>query len=111
MKIINADKELESKIKESVSIPYVKIKDNNSMEIGYCTIEVLGEVKDKHILLTEKQLKNIKIKSYDKETYTPVFISKTIDGYLRFWIDNPRYFLRWVTCRDKEDIILESKRK
>ena len=100
------------KVKDGLATPYIRPMDTLTslkLEIGYCILNRNHDIKRKvpinnigrndFVIIADKLL-NIDI-NFDSST----------DGYIRFWVTNINYYLKWGYDSEEDCYTLTTERK
>jgi len=95
-RILSRPEDLAEKISEGVATPYITHSGilSNPCELGYCIVDDHGMVKT--LLVVTKAINQIAFKFNQEDIHAnDINVNITSDGYVRFWTDNVKYYLKW----------------
>ncbi len=92
--ILENDESILQMLDENIATPYMKIGKTikGLVEYGYCVVNEANEVEEKYMAKCEYKDAII---DKSKVPGLHIYMNITNDGYIRFWIDNVNYYIKW----------------
>ena len=104
---INTD-ELMNLVESNIATPYIKINTHGKypIEYGYCLVKESNEILEKNMINCDYRdiiIDNDSVK---------IHMNITTDGYIRFWIDDIKFYIMWnIDAEDKRITLKVYRRK
>ena len=98
--------ELDNLLESNIATPYVRVDKSvkGLVEYGYCLVDESNNILEKYMSTCEH--KDIIIKPLSMYDVT-LHMNITEDGYIRFWISNVNFYLKWSIDESKKTITLK----